>query len=305
MSYKRRYRFFLMVLSFTVLFAASALPARASLLTSETFYLPSGPGNPASAPYQDMIVNTSPVTTWGEKGTVGLQGSQAVYPSGGGYVNTPASTVAFKFNIGATADALNATYGAGNWTIANPKLTFQYTYYANNNIFGGGAGNFETYWVANDNWAYGDGGSSGNAYGSSNYVPGTDPIYATSGASLLSWAGNEADLGSTTYNWLSPTNNPNYTSWSTAKSGPNQGMLTDNLATDPQLMNDVTSASAASDPNVSLYLMPTTDTLGLTIFTGGGSVTPELSFDVVSTPEPASVCLIVGCVIPLLRRRRI
>jgi hypothetical protein len=285
--------------------AVAAVPARATLLTTESFSLPSGPGNPASAPYQDMLVNTTPITSWGEKGAVGLQGSQAVFPSGSGYVNTPASTVAFKFNIGATVDALNATYGAGNWTIANPKLSFQYTYYANNNIFGGGAGSFETYWVANDTWAYGNGGASGNAYGSSNYVPGTDPTYATNAALLAAWAGRDADLGSTQYNWLSPTSNPNYTSWSTAKTGPNQGVITDTLAADPLLVNDITSASAASDPNVSLYLMPTSDTLGLTIFTGGGSSTPTLSFDVSSVPEPATLCGMIAALFPLLRRRRI
>jgi uncharacterized protein (TIGR03382 family) len=70
------------------------------------------------------------------------------------------------------------------------------------------------------------------------------------------------------------------------------------------LLNDITSATAGSDPNVSLYLMPTSDTLGLTIFTGGGNVTPELSFDVVSTPEPATACLVAAALLPLLRRRR-
>jgi MYXO-CTERM domain-containing protein len=296
--------FFLLAVAFAVLIGAGALPARATLLTTATFSVPSAPGNPASAAYEEMVVNTSPVTTWGEKGAVGLQGSQAIFPSGTGYVNTPASTVAFKFNIGSAVDSLNATYGAGHWTIANPKLTFQYTYYANNSVFGGGAGRFETYWVANDAWAFGNGGSAGNAYGTSNYVAGTDAAYATSAASLANWAGKVADLGSTQYNWLGPASNPNYTSWSTAKTGPNQGLLTANLVADPLLANDITAASAASDPNVSLYLMPTSDTLGLTIFTGGGNATPALSFDVVSTPEPATVGLAVAALFPLLRRRR-
>lgn len=293
------------VLAFAGTCACAALPASATLLTTESFSLPYGPGNAAAAPTQEMIVNTSPaVTTWGEKGAVGLQGSQAVNGASGSYVSTPAATVAFKFNIGSAVDALNATYGVGNWTIANPKLAFQYTYYANNSVFGGGAGSFETYWVANDNWAWGNGGSAGNTYGTSKFVAGTDAVYATSGAALASWAGSEADLGSTTYNWLSPANNPHYTSWSTDKSGFNQGMLTANLATDPLLVNDITGSSAASDPNVSLYLMPNDDTLGLTIFTGGGNATPTLSFDVVSTPEPAAVGLVALGLFPLLRRRR-
>lgn len=280
------------------------MPANATVLTTETFFLPSGPGNPASAPYMDMIVNTSPITTWAEKGAVGLQGSQAQFPSGNTFVNTPASTVAIKFNIGSTIDSLNATYGAGKWSIASPKLTLQYTYYSNNNIFGGGAGSFETYWVANDTWAFGNGGASGNAYGDSNYVNGTDPAYATSAAALSTWSISQADLGLTTYNWLSPASNPNYSSWSTAKTGPNQGLLTDTLSTDPLLVNDVTSATSGSDPNLSLYLIPNSSTLGLTIFTGSGNQTPELSFDVVSVPEPTLTCIAGIFCVPALRRRR-
>jgi hypothetical protein len=287
-----------------VVVIASAMPARAGVLTTESLSLPSGPGNPAAAPYTDMLVNTSPLTTWGEKGAVGLQGAQAIFPNGSSFVNTPASTLAFKFNVGSTVDSLNATYGAGSWTIASPTLSFQFTYYANNNIFGGGAGAFETFWVANDGWAFGNGGASGNAYSDFNYVAGTDPAYATSAATLSTWSGADADLGSTTYNWLSPAANPNYTTWSTAKTGPNQGILTVNLAADPLLINDITSATAASDPNVSLYLMPTSSTLGLTIFTGGGNVTPSFGFQVVSAPEPVLTPLAMGGLVIVLGRRR-
>jgi hypothetical protein len=300
------------LLAGAVISVAGVAGARAGVLTTESFVLPYGPSNPASAPYQDMVVNTPavpannpPPTTWGERGAVGLQGNLSIFPSGSGYVSTPASTVQFKFNVGATVDQLNTTYGAGNWTIANPTLAMQYTYYANNSIFGGGAGTFETYWVANDSWAFGNGASAGNKYGDNKWIAGTDPAYATDGTSLLTWAGSEADLGSTTYNWLSPANNPNYTSWSTDKTGLNQGLLTDNLSVAGAFVGDITSATAAADPNVSLYLIPTSNTLGLTIFTGGGSSTPTLSFQVVSVPEPAALTLtgLFG-VTALLRRRR-
>jgi hypothetical protein len=284
-----------------------------TVLTTESFVLPYGPGNSASAPYQDMVVDTPanpvnnpPLTTWGEKGAVGLQAAGSVNGVTGTLVNTPASTVQFKFNVGSVVDSLNATYGAGNWTIASPQLSMQYTYYANNSIFGGGAGTFETYWVANDSWAFGNGASAGNAYSDNKYVPGTDPIYATDPTTLLTWAGSEADLGSTTYNWLSPANNPNYTSWSTDKTGANQGMLTDNLALATPFVDDITGASSLSDPNVSLYLIPTSADLGLTIFTGGGNVTPTLSFEVVSVPEPATTALAAtfGAAALLRRRKR-
>jgi autotransporter-associated beta strand protein len=256
------------------------------LLTTESFSLPSGPNNTDSDFYQEMIVGTSPVTVWAESGADGLQGAQSIHPSGSGFVNTPASTLAFKFNVGAIVDSLNATYGAGHWTIAQPTLSFQYTYYANNAIFGGGAGSFETYWVANDSWSFGNGApATQEPYADNLYdaVPGTDAAYAANKTDLASWAGSLADLGSTNYNWLGPSDNPNYFAWKTAKSGPNQGMLTTNLSADPLLINDVTSATAGSNPNVSLYLIPNSPTLGLTIFTGGGDVTPTFSFNVFST----------------------
>jgi hypothetical protein len=217
----------------------------------------------------------------------------------------------FRRNVGTSASTLttqfNTKYGAGNWAISNPTLTFQYTDYANNSIFGGGAGTFETYWVANDSWAFGAGAASGNAYGSYTYVSGTDPVYATSQSGLQTWAGGTAndvaDLGSTSYSWSAP---PQGVAWATNSSGPYQGVLTDNLTADPLLISDIESASSGSDPNVSLYLVPSS-TLGLTIFTGGSSTQPEptLSFQVVSVPEPASAAGLILCGgAAMLRRRR-
>jgi len=277
--------------------------ALGGVLTTESFFLPSGPGNPVAAPTMDMILNSSPLSTWGEKGAVGLQGPVNENLATG--VSPPAADVSFKFNVGATVDALNKTYGAGNWAISNPQLTFQYTYYANNSIFGGGAGSFETYWVANDSWAFSNKGSEPTStVGAFKYVAGTDPIFAADATALANWSTGQSDLGSTTYNWLSPQNNPHYNDWSTDKTGPNQGMLTDNLAADPTFLNDVSSATAASNPNVSLYLIPNSSTLGLTIFTGGGNVSPEFSFQVISVPEPASLALMTLATGLLVRPRR-
>jgi len=299
-------------LAFLASLAISVAPACAGVLTSESFSLPIGPGNSSALPYMDEVVNTTPtqptptLATWGERGAIGLQGDESEFYNGSNYVSEPPSIVAFKFNIGSTIDSLNATYGAGNWTIANPTITMQYTYYANNSIFGGGAGSFETYVVQNNSWYFSNSGngSAGSFYG---YVAGEDPAYATTPSTLLTWSDGQADLGSTTYNWLSPTDNPNYPGWITEKSGPNQGILTDSLTLDPLLISDVTSASAAANanPNVSFYMIPNDDTLGLTIFTGGGSVTPAFNFDVVSVvPEPASIAILAAAGIPLLRRRR-
>jgi hypothetical protein len=304
---KRRLSWWIAVLA---LGAAVAARSGATVLTSESFTLQSGPG--FGAAFLDEVVNTSSgLATWGQKGAAGLQGNQSIFPSGATYVTQPSSVVAMKFNIASVVNTLNTTYGAGNWTIANPKLTMQYTYYANNSVLGGGAGGFKTYVVQNNSWQFSNIGS-GSAGMFNGYQSGTDPIYATDATTLATWSGGQADLGNTAYNWLSPpgvnvgpsTTNPNYSGWSTDKSGQNQGLLSANLALDPLLVGDVTSASAAN-PNVSFYMMPNDNTLGLTIFTGGGTSVPTFGFDVVSAPEPTcGAALLTACSFLLRRRRR-
>lgn len=289
--------------------AAYAARSEAATLTSVSFQLQAGPGTGAA--YLDEVANTpTGLGTWAERGAAGLQGNQSIFPSGSTYVTQPASIVAMKFAIGSAVSTLNATYGAGNWTIANLKLTMQYTYYANNAVFGGGAGSFTTYVVQNNNWQFSSPGTGGPG-SFSPCVAGVDPIYAPDAATLATWSGGQANLGSTTYNWLSPpgvtvgpsTTNPNYSGWSTDKAGANQGLLTTNLALDPLLVSDVVSATSAN-PNLSFYMVPNDNTLGLTIFTGGGTSVPTLSFDVVSTPEPASGAALLAASTLLMRRRR-
>ena len=56
-------------LALVILAGVAGWARLAGLLTTETFFLPPEPGNPAAAPYTDMLVNTSPsVTTLGGKG---------------------------------------------------------------------------------------------------------------------------------------------------------------------------------------------------------------------------------------------
>jgi hypothetical protein len=285
----------------------------AAFLVNEPFALQAGPNKGAA--FLDEVANTSSgLGAWGQKGAFGLQGSQSIYPggTGGAYVNPPPSIVAMKFGIGPVVDSLNATYGKGNWTIANAKLTMQYTFYSNNANFGGGAGSFTTYLVQNNNWSFSNigTGSSGTFNG---YQAGTDPVYATDATTLGTWSGGQANLGSTTYNWLSPpgvtvgpsATNPSYLSWQTDTSGSNQGLITANLTLDPLLVSDVTSATTAN-PNVSFYLMPNDNTLGLTIFTGGSPTVPTFSFDVISVPEPifSGAALLPLAALVLRRRRR-
>jgi hypothetical protein len=53
--------------------------------------------------------------------------------------------------------------------------------------------------------------------------------------------------------------------------------------------------------------MSTSDTMGITIFTGGGTSLPTLTFDVVSVPEPGASTLILlgaGSGVLLWRSRR-
>jgi len=258
--------------------AVLSLNASAQVLTTESFVISSGGGGGGGGASTSCMI-LSDGTSW-SGGAVGVQGA-ASYNNLGGH--TLAANVAFKYSVGSTVDTLNTTYGAGNWTIANPKLTFQYTLYANNSRFNAGAGSLNVYWVGNDNWVQGT----------------VNPAYATSGSALAAWAVSDALLATKYYDWTTP----GYTGttadlgtgvWVTDKTGIRQSTLSYGLALDTAFVTDITSATAGSDPNVSLYLMATSDTLGLCIFTGGASVLPTLTFDVVAVPEPSALAL-VGC----------
>jgi hypothetical protein len=258
--------------------AAAALlgaAAPAQVLTNESVAISSGAGGGGGGAQTSCMI-FSDGTSW-SGGAVGVQGASSVNDTGG---STAAANDAFKYSVGSVADSLNATYGAGNWTIANPELTFQYTLYANNPRFNAGAGTFSIYWMANDSWVQGT----------------ANPVYATTGAALATWAGNASLLANETYTWSTPgytgTLADLHTSnWTTDSSGIRQATVSYGLALDPSFVTDITSATAAADPNVSLYLMSTSASLGLTIFTGGGQILPTLSFEVVPVPEPSVLAM--------------
>jgi hypothetical protein len=244
-----------------------------------------GSGTSAS----DMIYNQYTSSDgWGWAGGAGgVQGGSATTNTGG---HSTSANETFGFNIGSTIDALNAAYGTGNWTVANPTLTFNSSYSVQNNSrFGIGSGNFDIYWVANDNWAQSKGTPTDRQ---------SNPVYASSEPVLQSWAGSDSLLGSEIF--TVPTGGLGYVA------------LSYNLASDPSFVNDIVSASASSDPKLSLYLMGMSDTLGMIIFTGGQSQSlPTLSFDVVSTtavPEPVSWAIAsvgaIGLWLALRTRRR-
>ncbi len=257
--------------------ALFAMTASAQVLTTESFSINSGAGGTGGAATSCMIMSDG--TSW-SGGAVGLQGASGVNNLG---ANALAANDTFKYNVGATVSSLNATYGAGNWTIANPRLTLQYTLYANNSRFNAGAGSFNIYWAANDNWTQGT----------------LNPAYATNESALATWAGSDALLATEFYNWTTPgytgtLADLNTPVWTTDKSGIHQSTVSYNLGLDSSFVSDITSATASSDPNVSLYLMSTSASLGMCIFTGGGNSLPTLTFDVVAVPEPPALAL-AGC----------
>lgn len=256
----------------------------AALLTTESFTINSGAGQSAAArDTSAMIYDGTGLdgASW-SGGSVGVNG-----PANTGMTGTPvtSSNVTFKFHIGSRVEALNASYGAGNWTIANPRLTFQYTLYANNARFGGGAGIFDIIWVANDDWAQ------------TNTAPLTNPPYESTRDALLPWSGSQALLIAASYPWSTPSYQGTVADvgtvrWVTDKTGSQQSAISYQLALDPLFVNDVLSASPSANDSVSLYLMAVSDTIGMTIFTGGsdasGGIRPTFSFDVVSVePAPA------------------
>jgi hypothetical protein len=252
---------------------AMPLLAYAQALTTQTFTLPFGGSGSSTS---DMIYDgTGPDGISWSGGAVGVQGSLATHegqPESGFNPSVTAANVAFTFNVGTAVDSLNATYGAGNWTIANATLTFESSgAVVENTRFGLGGGTYSIFWVANDTWIQTEDTSDN-----------TNPPYASSAAALYSWAGSLALLDSATYSIQGQT-------------GPFS--VSNSLAADPNFVNRILSASATGDPNVSLYLMGTSDALGMLIFTGGevhnGAQNrephPTLSFDVVTAAAPAAV----------------
>lgn len=198
---------------------------------------------------------------WGWAGGAIAVNGAAMQHRSTGQIN--AANVTLRFNLGATVDALNTQYGAGAWTIANPVLTFSSSgAVQGNSRFVTGAGTFDIYWVGNDNWAQSKGTATDRQL---------NPVYAASAATLSTWAGTLGLLSSATY-----------TLDSTGYFG-----VTQSLGLNSLFVNDVLTAQAASNPGLTLYLMSTSDELGMVIFNGGqGQALPTLSFDVVSAPVP-------------------
>lgn len=282
--------------SILALSCLAATGARADLLTTYTMITANGGGQTGAGAETNCMVMADG-TTW-SGGAAGLQGSASYNPY---LTSSPlAANITFKFNTAAMISSLNATYGAGNWAIGGAHLSWTATYWANNSRFGGGAGTFNIYWVSNDNW---------NAT-SNDATPA--PAYATSDAALSAWASSISLVNDrASYEWHDPSYYSGYNpapSWITYKTtDPWVPRLSYDLSLTDALLSD-----ALAGNNVSFYLMATSDSLGMCIFTGGyssGTGTdnqPALSFDIVSVPEPAALSLLSAGVltIGLARRKR-
>ncbi len=256
---------------------AAACPAAvngADILTTLSFTTIGGGGQTGAAATTTCMI-MSDGSSW-SGGAAGVQGEASTSLLGSA---PTAANVTFKFNLNSYIDALNAEYGSGNWALGNARLSFQYTLYANNSRFGGGAGTFDIYWVANDTWVQGA----------------ANPVYATSAEQLAAWSEAQSRLASVEYTWSTPTYTgtvEDLTSWYTDKEGNRQGEMTIALSGERIFLEDMLTSSEGLTPQVSLYLMATSDSLGLTIFTGGTPILPTFSFDVLAIPEPRSAALI-------------
>lgn len=264
-----------------------AAHAGATVLTHVSSAIGSSGGLGGAGNYwSDMVfpVYTTAQDGWGWAGGAGgVQGSRAITNTGGNA--TPANEV-FHFDIGSAVDSLNASYGAGNWTVDNVTLSFNSSYATQNNSrFGVGSGTFDILWVENDNWRQSAGTPTDRQL---------NPIYASSQTDLDVWAGSSVLLGSETFTRASTTG---YVA------------LSYSLSKQQSFVQDILSASATGDKAISLYLMGTSDTLGMIIFTGGqAQALPTLSFDVIAAPvpEPESYALFLaglGLMGTVVRRR--
>ncbi|MBE2204183.1 MAG: PEP-CTERM sorting domain-containing protein [Chthoniobacterales bacterium] len=254
-----------------------------SLLTTMS-YTTTGGGGQTGAAAETTAMIMSDGGSW-SGGAAGVQGGASTNLLG---VSPSAANVAFKFDLGAFVSSMDIAYGTGNWTVENIRLAFQFTLYANNSRFGGGAGDFDVYWVANDGWVQGS----------------NNPVHATEATGLLSWSGDQEMLVRKYYSWSTATyagTVADLTSWTTDKTGERQGVLTVELGTAGKLVSDMVAPVGGS--KVSFYLMAASPSLGMTIFTGGASMLPTFSFDVVSVPEPAPTVLLGLAVVGWLARK--
>jgi len=255
-----------------------------------------GSGSYASDMVYPTYQNTTGLDTdgWGWSGGAGaVQGGSSLNNDS---VAAPASNEVFSFdlnNLPTTIATLNSTYGAGNWTIINPTLTFVTSNAVQNNSrFGVGNGTYSIYWVANNNWSQAKGTATGG------YAP--NPPFVATLSALQSWAGGSgsvADLGDETLTY--PTSGTGYITETINLStlDPNYAAFI-NAITNPTLGGGTLYPPNTTYDDLSLYLMETSNGLGMIIFTGGQSqAVPELSFQVVeasSIPVPPSLLILAG-----------
>lgn len=283
-----KYRHKIVVAALGALLLPIAAHADSTVLTHVSTSIGGSGGLGGAGNYwSDMVfpVYTTTQDGWGWAGGAGgVQGSQAITNTGG---NATPSNEVFHFDIGSTVDSLNAAYGAGNWTVNNATLSFNSSYATQNNSrFGVGTGTFDILWAGNDNWMQSAGTPTDKQL---------NPLYASNQTDLNAWAGTSSLLASETFTRASTTG---YVALSYA------------LSEQGSFVQDILSASASGDKSISLYLMGTSATLGMIIFTGGQSqALPTLSFDVVAAPvpEPNSYAMALaglGLLGAVARRRR-
>lgn len=268
-------------------------PVRGGLLTTVSMITANGGGQSgAGAETNAMIVADG---TYWSGGAAGLQGSASLNPYRSG--SPPAANITFKFDTAPVVAALDVQYGAGNWAIGAARLSWVATYWANNNRFGGGEGTFDIFWASEDNWnaTVGD--------------PRPNPPYATSAAELALWATSVSLVRDEAYyEWHPPayfaSHNP-APIWMTYKTNdPWVPRLSYDLTLTPELLADATPGGL-----LSFYLMSTSDSLGMCIFTGGytgGGGTegqPTLTLDIFSVPEPSAAWTMLLALSPLVWSR--
>lgn len=281
----------IIVLFCLLVLAAGAVPARAQTpLARESVSVVTTGGIGGSGTYASDMVFAQWAGSQGGWGWAGgaaaVQGSAATHTGLSGGVTVIAANEVFSFDVGTLVTSLNSTYGEGNWTVANPTLFIQSSYSVQNNArFGLGSGTFSIYWVANNDWAQSTGTEDDKEL---------NPPYESSAAALASWAGSLAYLGDGTFTIPEGASGHTPLYFTLLTSDPNYPLFVDAL-TNP-------STGAGGYPALSLYLMGTSDTIGMLVYTGGpggdSEPPPTLSFDVVAkvsaSPDPLAFA---GCAV--------
>jgi len=222
-------------------------------------------------PTEDAFVRAAkPTLNYGAAGALAVAGVDA--KNGTGQMQGRFDSV-IKFNTSDAVGHFNTVYGVGNWDITSVALELSEVAAPNNPTFNRGVGDFEAFWLSDDNWVEGPGKPS-------NPPDGHDIEMTYNLLQSISGSATERSLGIMANDGTDSRHN--YI-----------------LSLDQDLVDDLVAGGDAS-----FHLAPVTSTIGFTFYSVDNT-TPAThpALIIAAVPEPTMMILLaVGC---LMAGRRI